>query len=69
MDKVPLLRLFLSSPMCPAPLSMPSLPAGVPLMCDDFTKSKEFSTFRLGLFGLDDPGGFGVDSLSEQSEN
>ena len=26
---------------------------GVPLMCDAFTKSKEFSTFRLGLFGLD----------------
>ena len=26
---------------------------GVPLMCDDFTKSPEFSTFRLGLFGLD----------------
>jgi len=26
---------------------------GLPLMCDAFTKSKEFSTFRLGLFGLD----------------
>ena len=26
---------------------------GVPLMVDEFTQSPEFSTFRLGLFGLD----------------
>jgi aspartate aminotransferase-like enzyme len=27
--------------------------AGVPLMLDDFTSSKDFRTFRLGLFGID----------------
>ncbi len=26
---------------------------GVPLMVDDYTSSPEFSTFRIGLFGLD----------------
>merc|ERR1712176_254829 len=40
--------------------------AGVPLMLDDYTKSAEFLTFRLGLFGLDKLGNIDrtVDTLS-----
>jgi aspartate aminotransferase-like enzyme len=40
--------------------------AGVPLMLDDYTKSADFLTFRLGLFGLDKLGNVDrtVDTLS-----
>merc|ERR1712050_198587 len=40
--------------------------AGVPLMLDDYTKSGDFLTFRLGLFGLDKLGNIDrtVDTLS-----